>query len=45
MATILVEALEAEVYKTLDVTGKTMNEKDQIQLVFKNKNNSEKLTV
>lgn len=30
------EALEAEEYKTVDVTGKIMNKKDQIQLVFKN---------
>lgn len=30
------EALEAEEYRTVDVTGKIMNKKDQIQLVFKN---------
>ena len=30
------EALEADEYKTVDVTGKIMNKKDQIQLVFKN---------
>ena len=30
------EALEADEYKTVNVTGKIMNKKDQIQLVFKN---------
>ena len=30
------EALEADKYKTVNVTGKIMNKKDQIQLVFKN---------
>ena len=30
------EALEADEYKTMNVTGKIMNKKDQIQLVFKN---------
>lgn len=29
-------ALEADEYKTVDVTGKLMNKRDQIQLVFKN---------
>ena len=31
-----VQALEADEYKTMNVTGKIMNKKDQIQLVFKN---------
>ena len=30
------EALEADEYKTVDVTGKIMHKKDQIQLVLKN---------
>ena len=30
------EALEADEYKTVNVTGKIMNKKDQIQIVFKN---------
>ena len=30
------EALEVDEYKTVNVTGKIMNKKDQIQLVFKN---------
>ena len=30
------EALEADEYKIVNVTGKIMNKKDQIQLVFKN---------
>lgn len=31
------EALEAEEYKTVDVTEKIMNKKDQIQLALKNR--------
>lgn len=37
------EALEADEYKTVDVTGKIMHKKDQIQLVFKNNKQLRKL--